>query len=197
MRILALLIIFFTTEALFARIDVSTGREEAQATEIRQNFESALDLHRKKKVGIGLAFGGVAGTVSPNIQMNFALDVGVQVGYGVGKGYQTFFTNVKQLLGTGSFAPYYGLGYAKWTGTGKDLSGGSSPTALSEKFLTTTEKRTGEFSENFIYPSLGVQLYKMGGDWAGSSIYVELIYMMDIEDFVSAPTGSLGYTRFF
>ena len=197
MRLFTALIIFTTAHASLARIDVSTGREEAQATEIRQNFESALDLHRKKKVGVGLAFGGVAGTVAPNIQMNFALDVGVQLGYGLGKGYNSFFLNVKQLLGTGSFAPYYGLGYAKWTGTGKDLTGGSSPSALSEKFLTFTEKQTGEFSENFIFPSLGVQLYKMGGSWAGSSIYLELVYMMDIEDFVSAPTGSLGYTRFF
>ena len=197
MRILSILFIFLMADALYARIDVSTGREEAQATEIRQNFESALDLHRQKKVGVGLAFGGVAGTVSPNIQMNFALDVGVQIGYGLGKGYRSFFANVKQLLGTGSFAPYYGLGYAKWTGTGKDLTGGSTPSALSEKFLTYTEKKTGEFSENFLYPSLGVQLYKMGGQWAGSSIYIELVYMADMEDFVSAPTGSLGYTRFF
>lgn len=197
MRALLVILIFSVAHTSLARIDVSTAREEAQATEIRQSFESALDLHRQKKVGVGLAFAGVAGTMAANIQMNFALDVGVAIGYGFGSGFTSFTANMKQLLGTGGFAPYYGLGYAKWTGNGKDLSGGSTPSILTDKFLSTDEKRSGEFSENFIYPSIGVQLYKMSGDWAGSSVYLELVYMLDVEDFAGGATGGLGYTRFF
>lgn len=197
MRLFFILSIVLVSLASWGRIKVSNGREDAQATKIRSRFESALDLHRERKMGIGFMAAGATGVAGINMQMNFALDTGFEIGYGTGRDFNAFHFSIKQLLGTGFFAPYYGLGYARWSGRGQPIGSRSNPGILSEKFLSGEERQSGEFAENLIYPSLGFQVYKMSGDWAGSSIFAELVYLVDLDDFSGGPTGGLGYTYFF
>lgn len=189
--------ILLLSQTTFARIEISSDRELSQVSEVRQEFESSLELHRQKKMGIGIQSGGITGLASIMLQMNFALDVGVNLGYGFGRGFNTFSTGFRQLLATGSVAPYWGVSYARVMGRGDNFEDGSSPKVLSEKFLSGKERRSGIFTENIIYPSLGLQIYKMSGDWAGAAVFAEINYLIDMEDFVAGAAGTLGFVQYF
>lgn len=195
--LMAVLFSAWFTQSAAAAIEISSDRELAKVSEVREDFETSLDLHRQRKVGVGIAAGGPTGTMGAFLQMHFALDVGINVGYGFGRGFNSFNVGFRNFLSTGAFNPYWGVSYARWTGRGENLENSGTNSLLSEKFLSETEKRTGEFSEDLIYPSFGLQIYKMSGDWAGAAIYAEINYLIDMQDLVAGATGGLGFVTYF
>jgi len=126
-------------------VEISSDRELARVSAIRNEFESAIDLHRRRKVGVGFAGGGAVGTASVFAQMHFALDVGVFVGYGFGRGFNSFNFGFRKLVSAGSVVPYWGVAYARWADQGDPIDNGDS-SILRDRFLSGTEQATGNFS---------------------------------------------------
>ena len=130
--------------------------------------------------------------------MNFSPRVGFVAGYGGGKGFQSYAFELKQYIGGDSFLPYIGAGYAHWWGREKEEGlDTSKPQFLTDKFLNDAEKSTGKFTIDMIYPSLGVQYLSLDGEWAGFSMFAEVVMMIDIAEFNSSPTAAVGMMYYF
>jgi len=157
-----------------------------------------LSLRSKRKVGVGMSAMGAYGVTGVHLELNFTPKISAVTGFGLGNGYQTFNFQLKQVIGGVSFLPYVAAGYARWYTTGDELKrfNETSPEFLGKRFLNSTEKQ-GRFAENIIYPSAGVQFLKLDGDWAGFSVAAEFLFLIDIDDLVSAPAGSLHVGYFF
>jgi hypothetical protein len=158
-----------------------------------------FSLRNHRKVGVGFIGSGVWGILGAHLELNFSSEFSLQGGVGFGEGYQTFVTQIRRYISGVSFLPYLAGGIGRWytAGTGKGEIQRTNPGFLADRFLSQHERKTGQFSEIFLFPSLGIQYLQLGGEWSGSSVFAEISLMVDIEDLVLNPTGALGYTYFF
>ncbi len=199
-----LLIIFISalsfSNSAWSFIEVSnTGQTVGRSVlNKRTNLPSGAHLRNKKKMGAGINAAGNYGIIGVSLDMNFTPYLSSTLGFGMGDQYQTFVFHFKKYLMGRHFQPYIGFGYNRWytTGDRKRNFNKTDPEFLAKKFLNNKEKQ-GVFDEHFIFPSAGIQFLQLSGDWAGSSIYAELTLLVDIDDFVSAPTAGLGFVRYF
>ncbi|MCB0364014.1 MAG: hypothetical protein H6624_13355 [Bdellovibrionaceae bacterium] len=170
-----------------------------QSTYSAAAASDGLEFRRKRKVGLGLAGAGPWGVMGTHLELNFASDISLQAGVGLGSGFQTFALQLRKFIPGKWFLPYISAGVARWytTGEGDGAIDGTTPGFLAKRFLSGKEKREGRFSELLVFPSLGMQYLQLSGEWAGSTLYAEFNLLVDVEDFVLGPTGSLGYTYFF
>jgi len=161
--------------------------------------EDAISMHNIRKVGLGVTAAGASGLAGINLEFHFSPDTAFLTGVGIASGFQTFKIQLKKYLTGTWFLPYMSVGYARWYSVGEDNKNikTSTPSFLAKRFLNDTEKRTGQFAENLIYPSLGLKYMQLTGEWAGVSAHAEVILLMDIDDLVVAPTGEIGMTYFF
>lgn len=154
-------------------------------------------MRQLRKVGVGVGVSGQHGVMGGQLEFNFFPETSFIAGFGMGSNYQTFNFQIKRMLGGSSFMPYATAGFTHWYSATKDSSFSSTePDFLADKFLSAAERR-GAFSENIIYPGIGFQYLQLDGDWAGSSLYAEILLFIDIDDLISAPTGSIGYMYYF
>jgi hypothetical protein len=94
--------------------------------------------------------------------------------------------------------PYMSFGYASWASVGKTgRITKTSPAILADKLLSDDEKNAGEFQKNLLYPGIGLQFLQLKGEWAGSSVFAELTVLLDVGNFVAAPTATLGFLYYF
>ncbi|MCB0421502.1 MAG: hypothetical protein KDD61_10935 [Bdellovibrionales bacterium] len=183
---------------------VDTGKPTkkfgTKSTTTRISSSSALDglsLRQERRMGIGLATAGSVGILGLNMELNFVPELSLRTGFGIGNGYNTFHLEVRKMVSGTWFVPYLSGGFARWTGNGRTNMEDVTPGFLAEKFLTQEEVVSGRFSQNMIYPALGIQYFQLKGDYKGSSIYAEVLMMIDLDDFVAAPTGEIGYVYYF
>jgi hypothetical protein len=164
----------------------------------RVSPSNGAQLRNKKKMGVGFNAVGNYGLLGVSLDMNFTAYSSATIGFGMGENYQTFVFHFKKYLMGRHFQPYIGFGYNRWYTTGEknEVFNKTNPEFLAKKFLSESEKQ-GKFDEHFLFPSAGIQFLQLKGDWAGSSIYAELLFLIDIDDFVTAPTAGLGFVRFF
>lgn len=164
-----------------------------------ENFNTSADLKRKKKAGVGTSLAGALGLVGLNLNINFAEDFTFVVGYGVSHGFHAVNMNFKQSLGGEALTPYFSGGFSRWFSRGEEgeTLEKTTPSFLKEKFLSAKEIRTGQFAENIIYPGFGLEYMNTKGDWQGLSFYVEILYLLDIDDLEAAPTAGIGTNFYF
>lgn len=191
-----------TLSSLWATAAVPVDDNGASINQSVYDTSSAydgLEFRRKRKVGVGLAGAGPWGIMGTHLELNFAPDISLQGGVGLGSGFQTFALQIRKFIPGKWFLPYISAGVARWytTGEGSGSIDGTTPGFLAKRFLSAKEKRDGRFSELLVFPSLGMQYVQLSGEWAGSTLYAEFNLLVDVEDFVLGPTGSLGYTYFF
>lgn len=160
---------------------------------------SGLEMRTTRRVGIGLTGGGAAGTIGTNLELNFSDESGIVLGFGGGSpSFQSFWVQYKGVLTGDWLLPYYTLGYTHWENYGKQYPvSETTPGFLAEKFMSEKEKREGRINENLLLPGFGLQYVKLGGSFAGSSLYLEVQVLIDIADFIAAPTASFGYLYYF
>lgn len=193
-------IFFFLTFSFLAESAIlieDTGRS-SQRSRIKI-AEDGLDFRHQRRFGVGVSTGGALGLVGANLEINFTKETSFMGGFGMGDQYQTFAIQFKQAIGGRWFVPYFGGGFARWYTAG-DKNGEiseTSPGFLANRFLNDEEKKTGEFAENLVYPMAGVQYFQLNGDWAGASLYGQIIMLFDLDDFVSMPTGEFGLFYYF
>lgn len=159
---------------------------------------SGHGFRQHKRVGFGFGLIGAYGLAGPQLELNFIPEVGITTGFGLGPGYQAFNLQVKRILAGDSLMPYIAGGVARWYSVGPKKSRRSTqPGFLADRFLNGSEKRTGEFAEIIIYPSVGIQYMQLDGSWAGFSVYAEVLLMVDVDDLVTAGNGGLGVMYYF
>lgn len=177
------------------KIDETWG---AYSSAESQTFGDAEGLKKSKKMGIQATLAGATGLLGLNLNLNFTSDLEFSLGVGVSRGFRAFNTFVKMPFGGTNFSPYFVGGYSRWYSAGtSDGVAHTSPSVVENKFLSTRERETGNFAENIIYPGMGLQYLQLSGDLLGFGLFAELLMLVDIDDFVTAPTVGVGTNYYF
>lgn len=149
-------------------------------------------------MAIGLQAVGALGIGGAVLEMDFSPAWAFTLGYGGGSGFQAWEGQAKYVMLPDPFSPYIDFGFARWTSNGNlGAIHDTTPSILGNNFLTPEEKAAGEFQKNFLYPGVGLQFLQFSGSWAGASLYVEAIMLLDLGSFTTAPTGALGFLYYF
>ena len=179
--------------------DASVSKESAgnSKAKVVKTAGDPLTMRKLRRVAVGASAAGKAGLFGAALELGFQPDFAVQLGFGGGPGYQTFNFEAKRLLGASILTPYMAAGYARWSRSGDTPVTKTTPGYLADNLLTEDQKARGHFVKNIIYPSLGLQYLELSGPLVGSSLYVEALILMDIEEMLLVPTGGLGYLYYF
>lgn len=202
-RYLILAMAIFFGLSTSAAVLIEDGGKEVNSSRLNVSNTSAgttgLSLRARRKLGLGVEAAGSLGLLGAKAEINLTRVVSFGGGFGIGSGYQSFNAFFKRAIGGDSFVPYVGMGFSRWYSSGdkRENFSSSSPGFLAEKFLDAEEKRTGEFAESLIYPAAGIQYYQLSGEWAGASLYAEILFLVNLDGFVSAATGGVGFMYFF
>lgn len=183
-----------------ARAALAVGDTDySNRAKLSKQAADSIEFRKLRKVGVGLSAAGSLGVFGAHFDLVFSQDSSLMGGFGLGDSYQSFSFQYKYSLPGYSIVPYLGFGYAKWFTVG-DRNGSvteSVPNFLAKKFLNSEEQSTGVFSEDLIYPLAGFQYYQVRGAWAGMTVYLHALTLLDVDDAVSATTGELGFLFYF
>lgn len=195
----AVVLFIFGSLPLYAQVLVEEDAPPAVSySRSNRIAASALDLRNRNKVGIGFSALGAMGIGGVLLELNFRPDTSLVGGYGGGSHFQSFLLQVKHVFGGTWFAPYVTAGYARWfTSSPSGPIGSTTPSFAGNKFLRGDAKQRGEFQENIVYPGIGMQYMQLSGDFAGTSLFVEVLGLLDINSFVFVPTASTGVLYYF
>lgn len=170
----------------------------AEGNTYKKISKNGADFKYKRKVGVGFSLAGVQGMAGIDMELNFSPELAFTTSFGISDRFQTFALSVKRSLTGKYFSPYIAGGFARWyTVTEEGPINDTNPGFLAEKFLSAKEKSEGKFAETILYPAIGIQYLQLDGEWAGSSLFAEVLLLMDIDDLQSAATGALGYKYYF
>jgi hypothetical protein len=174
----------------------SAVSSSTSSTSYNSVFNTSDSIRASRRVAVGLQAAGSQGLLGMNLELNFDPALGFMLSYGVGSSFQSLSFAVKKHLGGEAVSPYISAGYSRWFSNGGDLKD-TSPSFLTDKFLSESEKRTGNFAHNIFYPGAGLQYTQLSGPWTGTAVYAEVMILVDTEEFISAPTGALGFLYYF
>lgn len=162
-------------------------------------FSTALDLRARRRVGVGFSMAGQTGIGGALIELNFSPANSVVTGFGGGPRYNALALEWKHVFGGRSISPYSTLGYSHWYSSSSKAAPleRTTPGYLGSRFLTSDEKQTGIFAKDFLIPSAGLQFNQLSGPYVGTSIFVEVLFMMEASELSPMPTGSLGMLYYF
>ena len=190
-RSLFLLVVLLFSGPIFAEIEIDEYGSARTIT--RSPWQEG-----NRRVGLGLAAGGIGGIFAANFELNFTDRTGLNAGFGVSTDYQSLYLGLKHVLLGTEILPYVSGGYARWFSNGDEQDvGKTTPGFVGKRFLSEHERKTGVFAENLIYGGLGIQYLQTHGEWKGSSIYAEVIGIVDLDDLVFEPNAGLGYIHYF
>ncbi|MGE0631694.1 MAG: hypothetical protein AB7O96_04765 [Pseudobdellovibrionaceae bacterium] len=162
-----------------------------------ESFSGAAELKKNRLIGAGAVIGGVTGQIGLNIEYNYLPTDSFLFSYGGGDGYDAWALGWKRVFTGNLFTPYFSAGIARWASVGEGTSGRTSPSLLSEQFLTAEEKRSGSFAKVLATPTAGLQFYQLEGPYTGATFYTEVIFLHDIGGGKTAATGALGAMYYF
>lgn len=188
--------VFSFETAQAKKIDV-TGDETA-VVKAPKTASNGNDLRMKRRMGVGVEGAGPLGVGGVILELNFSAQSGLLAGFGGGTGFQSYTFQYKRVLGGEWLLPYLGAGFARWSSfeNSKPIKD-TTPSILSDKLMSEDDKAAGRISETLLYPVAGLQYMQLDGDWAGVSAFVELVLLVDVVDFVAAPTGTVGVGYYF
>ena len=168
------------------------------SSSLPQNFQDAWALRSERRVGVGSVVGGPTGLLGVATDLNFTPETSVGISFGGGSGFQAFSLQVKRTFDGTYLVPYLAAGYARWYSSHQ--SGplrGSTPGFLHDRFLSADERTSGDFGENIVYPTAGLQYLQLSGPYTGTSVFVEVSALLDLNRFVMEPTTSVGAMYYF
>lgn len=164
-----------------------------------QTFTSTDDLRSRRRVGLGATTAGATGLLGAFIELNLTPSNSAITAFGGGPGFSAFNFQWKHVFGGESFAPYAGVGYARWYSASGNEGNihRTTPSVLGARFLTEEQKKSGEFTVDLINPSIGLQYNQLQGDYAGMGLFAEIDFLTKVPDFSPVPTGALGILYYF
>lgn len=175
------------------------GRSRLEPVRQQSSYQNAAEMRSHRRVGAGGLFAGSAGLLGVQAELNYsALDSAV-VGIGGGARFSTLGFQWKHVFGGSNISPYSSLGYSRWTSTAKDGSsfGTSNPSYLSAKMLTDSEKQSGDFSLDMLTAGAGLQYNFLSGEYAGTAVFIEVVWLARTSSFAGTQTGSVGALFYF
>ncbi len=157
-------------------------------------YQNNLKLREDRKVGVGLQAGGLAGVLGAVIELNIENQNGTIVTAGLGSEYSTFALAWKHSFEGRYTTPYATLGWSRWyNSTSKEPTGSH----VLNSVLDESEKNSGQFGIDFIAAGAGLQYQELGGDFEGTSLFVELNLLASTSRGKLIPTFAIGSTYYF
>lgn len=182
----------------YVRSAQESDEDSAQSRALFKQADTGPELRKKRRFGAGLQAVGPLGVGGAIIDLNFTPQWSFSAGFGGGEGFQAFMFQGRYVLAGDWFMPYFAFGFTNWSSFGKTGAiTKSTPSYLADRLLNGDERAAGEFRKNLIYPSFGLQFLQLSGEWAGFSLFGEISALLDLSQFVAAPTGSLGVLYYF
>lgn len=192
------LVMIISSSLAGAAILIDDGSGSIRRTSTKR-AKNGYQFRQQRRVGVSSVASGAYGVAGLQFNLNFSEDISFATGFGLGSGFQSFNLKLKSVIAGRRFLPYVAAGYARWYTTTTNNGGvnKSTPGFLAKRFLSEEERKSGEFAENLLYPAIGVEYVQLDGSWSGFSIAAEILMLLDIDDFASAPTGAIAMGYYF
>ncbi len=159
-------------------------------------YSSNLEMKAHKKIGIGVASGGMTGGFGLNAEFNLEPQNTLFVGMGRGDAYNSFNLGWKYNFESEYLSLYTKVGYGKWFNNSSGAGSANSNDIL-KRVLTDSEIRENKFATDFLAGGAGVEYNQLEGELAGVNFSGELLMMTEIKRSVYLPTGSIGVMYFY
>lgn len=177
------------------KVKLSDGRYN-QSEYRPKTASNALDLRVLRRAGVGLVTAGELGLLGAKVELNITSNWSVSGAFGGSRDFSAFsFQAIRYMNGT-NFLPYTGVGFARWHGNPGTKSS-TTPSVLSDTLWNSSDRNAGKVRELLLTPKLGLQYLSTTGPYAGYGFFAEVVVLVDIQDLVMAPTGSLGLSYYF
>lgn len=183
----------FSQEMAYQSFFSSSQSFDTDGTEL---YNSNLQLKKHKKVGVGIALGGVNGSFGANAELNLDPMTALVIGVGTGPSYGTFNLQGKLNFEAYYLSPFIKMGYSRWFSSGSLPSQADSSDVLRQVY-TAAELRAGKFDASFLTSSIGAEYNQLEGELAGLNFYGEVTMMADTRSYKLIPAGSVGLTYFY
>ncbi len=176
----------------------SSPQNSMKLNSLTKSYENSFDLRADRRVGVGLAVSGAAAVYGLAIDLNFSDDLSALLEYGSGAGFNSFTLSHKKLWTGNALALYTKLGWSHWYSSqqGKTFYK-TTPSFLSNHFLSNSEMSSGKFAEDFFVPAVGMQFHQLRSAYTGFSVYAEIDVLMNFNDPSPIPTGGAGALFYF
>ncbi len=187
---------FILFAAVAARASVSDEASSVFKIDENTNYKSTLDMRSTRKFGVGASVGGELGLFGVAFELNFEDENSALAGFGTGPGYNSFAVLWKHTFEGDYIAPYTTLGYSRWYNSSADRND-IGRSGILNRALSDDDKASGHFATNFLTGTLGLQYNQLSGEAAGASLFVELVFLDEIERSILIPTGAVGVIYYF
>lgn len=183
----------FSQEMAYQSFFSSSQSFNSDGTEL---YNSNLQLKKHKKVGVGIALGGVNGSFGANAELNLDPMTALVIGVGTGPSYGTFNLQGKLNFEAYYLSPFIKMGYSRWFNSGNLPSQADSSDVLRQVY-SAAELRAGKFDASFLTSSIGAEYNQLEGELSGLNFYGEVTLMADTRNYKLIPAGSVGLTYFY
>lgn len=159
-------------------------------------YNSNLEMKTHKKIGVGVATGGLTGGFGLNAEFNLEPQNALFVGLGGGEAYNSFHLGWKYNYESEYLSLYTKVGYGKWFNNSATGESARSNDIL-KRVLTTSEIHENKFATDFIAAGAGAEYNQIEGELSGVNFFGELLLMTEVKRSVYLPVGSVGITYFY
>ncbi len=202
-RIFAVLVICLAVFAQNAQADTTTGttsifsKNQKFDNEGVELYNSNFEMKSSKRVGAGLATGGMTGLIGLNVEVNMRPEDTLFFGLGSGKGFNTINVGYKKNFEGYYMSPYTKVGISRWSDSSNSAGGSAQSSDVLRQVLTDTEIRDNHFYVNFLAGGAGLEYNQLEGELSGINLFGELLVLANISDVKLVPTASIGITYFY
>jgi len=198
MATLSLILILTSTakaadEAPYESFFTKKQKINADGTEI---YKSNYELKQNKRIGAGLAVGGVSGVLGVSAELNLAPAETLVIGMGTGPSYGTFNLQGKYNFEAEYLTPFVKLGYSKWFSSGTIPSTAATSETLRQVY-SEKDLRAGKFDASFAVASIGAEYNQLEGELSGINFYGEFTLLTEVRTASVIPSGALGIIYFY
>ncbi len=197
---LLIIALTFLTSAAFAQSETTNqsvfSKSQKFDNEGVELYDSNYELKTYKKIGLGLATGGMTGGLGFNLEVNLQPEDALAFGIGAGKAYNSFHIAWKHNYEAAYLSPYTKVGYANWFNSNSKSESASSNDIL-DRVLSENQIKENKFSANFLAAGMGLEYNQLEGELAGVNFFGELMVMGELNSSIYLPTAGLGLTYFY
>ncbi|MBE8221242.1 MAG: hypothetical protein HAW60_00770 [Bdellovibrionales bacterium] len=161
----------------------------------KNNYDntSITDFQNTYRMGVGLDMMGKVGLAGVSLQLSLSPEFSFSGGFGIAGGFSSSFIEVKQVIKQyKKVLAYFGVGLTQWSSESGKIGKAFNPGFLRGKFLKPSEANTGKFQHYLISGSLGFKYLQTFGYLEGSSFYMELSPLFDLNSNSLAASAGFG-----
>lgn len=201
--LLSLVVFGFTTmNTAFAQTESSSSTSIFSKKQLFDNegvelYSNNLEMKSYKKVGAGLATGGLSGVVGINLEYNFEPQEAGFAGFGTGTGFQTFNFGWKHNFEGIYMSPYTKVGISKWVDAGNSEDRPADSNNVLKAALSNKQIQNNNFDVNFLSGAIGLEYNQLEGDLAGVNLFGEILVLTEIAEGRLIPTASIGAIYYY